>query len=175
MSSREVVLIIDFGSPYNQLLTRKVRELGVYSELHPHTITKAEVEALQPKAIILSGGPYYVYDEQQYRIDPAIFHLTIPILGICYGMQLIVDHFGGQVHHVAERTYELKTITFTEQSKLNADLPLEHHVIASIGDTIESLADELIVDAIDNDENIYALSHRDKPIYGVQFYPEAEK
>src|SRR5690625_7478317 len=95
MSGNELVLIIDFGSPYNQLLTRKVRELGVYSELHPYTISAEKVKKLNPKAIILSGGPYYVDDENKYRVDDAIFSNDVPVLGICYGAQLIAKHYGG--------------------------------------------------------------------------------
>src|SRR5690625_2125848 len=105
MSRNEVVLVIDFGSTYNQLLTRKIRELGVFSELRPHTITVDEAKKINPKAIILSGGPYYINDEFRYRIDEGIFSLGIPILGICYGMQLMADHFNGEVVHQNERTY----------------------------------------------------------------------
>src|SRR5690625_1204603 len=79
MSRNEVVLVIDFGSTYNQLLTRKIRELGVFSELRPHTITVDEAKKINPKAIILSGGPYYINDEFRYRIDEGIFSLGIPI------------------------------------------------------------------------------------------------
>src|SRR5699024_4589239 len=104
----EVVVVIDFGSPYNQLLTRSIRELGVYSELHPHTIEVGTLKELNPKAIILSGGPYYVADENRYRIDEAIYELGIPVLGICYGAQLLANEFGGKVTHHDARTYEKK-------------------------------------------------------------------
>src|SRR5690606_4672610 len=96
MKKRELALIIDFGSPYNQTLTRKIRQLGVYSELHPHTISDEEIERLAPSVIILSGGPYYVNDEHRFRAPEAVFALDVPVLGIGYGMQLIAEHFGGE-------------------------------------------------------------------------------
>src|SRR5690606_26630492 len=104
-----------FGSPYNQLLTRKIRQLGVYCELHPHTISAENMKQLRPKAIILSGGPYYVHDENRFRIDETIYSLNIPILGICYGMQLLVDQFGGQVSHENDRAYEKEQLLLTEE------------------------------------------------------------
>src|SRR5690625_4714992 len=97
MKNKDMILIIDFGSPYNQLLTRKVRKLGVYSELHSHKITAAEIQSIQPKGIILSGSPHSVHDEEKFICDEAIFDLDIPILGICYGMHLMTQHYGGEV------------------------------------------------------------------------------
>src|SRR5690625_342286 len=173
MSERELVIIIDFGSPYNQILTRTVRELGVYSELHPHTISLEKLQSLKPKAIILSGGPYYIDDENRYRVDGDLFDLNIPILGVCYGMQLIVDHFGGQVSYEGERTYEPKAIEFSPKSKLNLDLPVEHEVLLSEGQTTTELPKDFLVDAKDDQNRILAISHETKPIYGIQFYPEA--
>ena len=88
---------LDFGSQYNQLITRRIREFGVYSELHPHTITAEEIKKMNPKGIIFSGGPNSVYDENAFRCDEAIFEMGLPILGICYGMQLMTQHFNGKV------------------------------------------------------------------------------
>ena len=173
MSTRERVLIIDFGSPYNQTLTRKVRQLGVYSELHPHTISADEIKQLNPRAIILSGGPYYIDDDHRFRVDEAIFDLDIPLLGICYGMQLITDHFGGQVEFEKERTYQEETIEFSKGSQLNLDLPITHKVHMSEGFTISQLPASFVVEAKANKE-IVAFSHETKPIYGLKFYPEVE-
>lgn len=175
MSERELVLIIDFGSPYNQLLTRKVRELGVYSELHPHTIAKEEIERLNPKAIILSGGPYYVKDENRFQVDKEIYQLGVPILGICYGMQLIVDHFGGTIVQEADRDYEQSTVQFAKTSDLNLDLPATHNVWLSKGTPVDTLTDALTVEAKDKAGNVVALRHATKPIYGMQFYPEVDE
>ena len=85
---QEKIVVLDYGSPYNQLITRTIREFGVYSELHPHTTTAEEIKNMNAVGIILSGGPVSVYDEDAYGIDPEIFNAGIPILGICYGMQL---------------------------------------------------------------------------------------
>ena len=175
MSERELVLIIDFGSPYNQLLTRKVRELGVYSELHPHTIAKEEIKRLNPKAIILSGGPYYVKDENRFQVEKEIYQLGVPILGICYGMQLIVDHFGGTIVQEADRDYEQSTVQFAKTSDLNLDLPATHNVWLSKGTPVDTLTDALTVEAKDKAGNVVALRHATKPIYGMQFYPEVDE
>lgn len=175
MSERELVIIIDFGSPYNQILTRKVRELGVYSELHPHTISANELEKLNPKAIILSGGPYFINDENRYRVDEALFEFNVPILGICYGMQLIVDYYGGQVQHDANRAYEEKLVEFSPKSKLNLDLPLKQQALVSLGQSIDAVPNGFLVDAKDEGDRILAISHETKPIYGVQFYPEVDQ
>lgn len=174
MSERELVLIIDFGSPYNQMLTRKVRELGVYSELHQHTITEAEIKRLNPRAIILSGGPYYVQDENRYRVDEAIFELGVPVLGICYGMQLMTDQFGGQVRHDEARTYEQSSIKKIEANPLFDTLPDEQDVFLSFGDSIAEVPESFVVDATDEQGHIVSIHHKTKPFYGVQFYPEVD-
>src|SRR5690606_10752138 len=89
MSKEEMILVLDFGSQYNQLITRRIREFGVYSELRSHKLTAEEIRKLEPKGIILSGGPHSVTDEHSFRCDEEIFQLGIPVLGICYGMQLM--------------------------------------------------------------------------------------
>lgn len=172
MSQNEVVLVIDFGSPYNQLLTRSIRELGVYSELRAHTISVEEVEKINPKAIILSGGPYYIKDENRYRINEAIFSLGIPMLGICYGTQLIVDHFGGEITHEAERTYAKSGVTIKGKPALYSDLPDEQAVWQSYGDLIEKVPAGFIVDAVDGEDAVISISNEAAGIFGVQYYPE---
>lgn len=91
MSKFDKIIVLDFGSQYNQLITRRIRDLGVYSELKAHTMTAAEIKAWGPKGIIFSGGPNSVYDSSAFNVDPEIFNLGIPILGICYGMQLMAQ------------------------------------------------------------------------------------
>lgn len=172
MSESEKVLVIDFGSPYNQMLTRSIREMGVYSELKPHTISVEEVEKMSPKAIILSGGPYYVHDEYRYRIENAILELNIPVLGICYGMQLLTDFYGGTVEHHAKRSYEVKPLHVTAENSLFAGLSQEQTVFASAGDQIAEIPESFIVDATDEHGEVAAFHHIDRPLYGVQFYPE---
>ena len=94
---QELILVIDYGSQYNQLITRRIRELGVYSELHNPSITIEEIKELEPKGIVLSGGPRSVYADDAFTVDPEVFELGVPVLGICYGMQLMMQLNGGEV------------------------------------------------------------------------------
>lgn len=168
----EVVVVIDFGSPYNQLLTRSIRELGVYSELHPHTIEVSTLKELNPKAIILSGGPYHVADENRYRVDEAMYELGIPVLGICYGAQLLANEFGGKVTHHEARTYETTTVKVDKGAKLLENIET---VYRSNGDEITALAADFSTDATFTDGTIAAFSNEAKKFYGIQFYPEKEE
>ncbi|HLR42866.1 MAG TPA: glutamine-hydrolyzing GMP synthase [Pseudogracilibacillus sp.] len=168
----EVVVVIDFGSPYNQLLTRSIRELGVYSELHPHTIEVGTLKELNPKAIILSGGPYYVADENRYRIDEAIYELGIPVLGICYGAQLLANEFGGKVTHHEARSYETTNVKVENDGKILENIEA---VYRSNGDEITELPADFTADARFTDGIVAAFSNDAKKFYGIQFYPEKEE
>jgi GMP synthase - Glutamine amidotransferase domain len=123
LSSFDKIIVLDFGSQYNQLITRRIRDLGIYSELMSHEITADEVKALNPKGIIFSGGPNSVYADDALRVDPEIFKLGIPILGICYGMQLMAYNLGGQVKS-DNGQYGRAAITVTsDDAKLFANTP----------------------------------------------------
>src|SRR5699024_1876829 len=159
MENNEKVLVIDFGSPYNQLLTRQIRSLGVYSELLPHTVTAEKVREMKPKAIILSGGPYYVEDDNRYRIDDKIYDLGIPMLGICYGMQLLTEQFGGKVEHQQARTYEPTTVQLQTTSSLFADMQETQSVMASGGDVIQNVPETFQVDATFEHGEVEATTH----------------
>ena len=91
------IIVLDFGSQYNQLITRRIRDFGIYSELLPHDLSIEKIKAMKPKGIVFSGGPNSVYDKDALKVDPEIFKLGIPILGICYGMQLMSHDLGGKV------------------------------------------------------------------------------
>ena len=175
MDHNEVVVVIDFGSPYNQTLLRAIRELGVYSELRPHTVSYEEIKKLNPKAIILSGGPFYVNDEHQYRVDEEILTSGIPTLGICYGMQLLTDFYGGNVTHQSERAYESVKVNINVGSPLFNGLNREQKVYLSKGDTIETAPPNFEVDANDVSGKIVAFSNKQEQIYGIQFYPEVSE
>jgi len=123
---QEMIVVLDFGSQYNQLITRRIREFGVYSELHPHTITVEEIQKLNPKGIIFSGGPNSVYDKNAFSCDERIFDMGIPVMGICYGMQLMTQHFGGKVERASKREYGKAEIRIDHESLLFKDLPSEH-------------------------------------------------
>ncbi|MFS0865323.1 glutamine-hydrolyzing GMP synthase [Fredinandcohnia sp. 179-A 10B2 NHS] len=169
---QEIVVVLDFGSQYNQLITRRIREFGVYSELHPHTMTADEIKKLQPKGIILSGGPNSVYDPNAFSCDEEIFELGIPVLGICYGMQLMTKHFGGKVEKAQHREYGKATISVQHESALFATIPNEQVVWMSHGDLVVETPDGFTVDAVSPSCPIAAMSNEAGDLFGVQFHPE---
>ncbi|MED4137984.1 glutamine-hydrolyzing GMP synthase [Priestia megaterium] len=167
-----MIVVLDFGSQYNQLITRRIREFGVYSELHPHTITAEEIKALNPKGIIFSGGPNSVYGENAFHCDENIFELGIPVLGICYGMQLMTHHFGGKVEGANHREYGKAAINVQNDSLMYHELPKEQVVWMSHGDLVVETPAGFEVDATSASCPIAAMSSKDKNMYGVQFHPE---
>ncbi|EPE60740.1 GMP synthase, large subunit [Exiguobacterium sp. S17] len=170
---QEMILVLDFGGQYNQLITRRVRDLGVYSELHSHKMTAAEIRELAPAGIIFSGGPNSVYAEGAYRCDPEIFELGIPIFGICYGMQLMTHHFGGRVERAAHREYGKATLFSTpEASALYTGLPVEHTVWMSHGDLVMEAPEGFIVDGTNPSCPVASIKNDDLKMYGVQYHPE---
>ncbi|WP_022791673.1 glutamine-hydrolyzing GMP synthase [Weissella halotolerans] len=171
------ILVLDFGSQYNQLISRRIRELGVYSELKSHKLTAAEIKELNPQGIIFSGGPNSVYEEDAFTIDPDIFKLGIPILGVCYGMQLMAHMLpGGKVvaaEHAAE--YGETEITIEDPNTLLfADTPKQQVVLMSHGDSIESIPDGFTVSATSAHTPFAAMEDRQRNFYGVQFHPEVQ-
>ncbi len=167
-----MIVVLDFGSQYNQLITRRIREFGVYSELHPHTITAEEIKALNPKGIIFSGGPNSVYGENAFHCDENIFELGIPVLGICYGMQLMTHHFGGKVEGASHREYGKAAINVQNDSLMYHELPKEQVVWMSHGDLVVETPAGFEVDATSPSCPIAAMSNKEKNMYGVQFHPE---
>ena len=119
MQTFDKIIVLDFGSQYNQLITRRIREFGVYSELLSHKLTAAQIKEMNPKGIIFSGGPNSVYDDGAFQIDPEIFELGIPILGICYGMQLMAHNLpGGKVESADNKEYGKAIITVKDQENV---------------------------------------------------------
>ncbi|MCZ0704201.1 GMP synthase (glutamine-hydrolyzing) [Natronobacillus azotifigens] len=168
----EMILVLDYGSQYNQLITRRIREFGVYSELHSHRISIEEIKKINPKGIILSGGPHSVYGENSFRVNEAIFDLGIPILGICYGMQLITQHFGGKVERSSQREYGKADIKVTEGARLFTGTPHEQTVWMSHSDKVIEAPADFVVEATNPSTPIAAMSNKEKGIYAVQFHPE---
>lgn len=131
------IVVLDFGSQYNQLIARRIREFGVYSELHPGTMTLEEILALQDvKGIIFSGGPNSAYEENAPKCDPAIYTSGIPILGICYGMQMLTLALGGHVKASDLKEYGRTEIEIVKANKLFANLPEKETVWMSHGDQV---------------------------------------
>ncbi|KYC89562.1 GMP synthase [Heyndrickxia sporothermodurans] len=172
--TQEMIVVLDFGSQYNQLITRRIREFGVYSELHPHTITVDEIKKMNPKGIIFSGGPNSVYDENSFRCDEAIFDLGIPVFGICYGMQLMTKHFGGKVEPATHREYGKAKINVQPSAGLFKDLPNEQVVWMSHGDLVTETPEGFAVDAVSPSCPIAAMSDENRSLYAVQFHPEVQ-
>ena len=118
------IIVLDFGSQYNQLITRRIRDFGIYSELLSHKITAEEIKAINPKGIIFSGGPNSVYDQDAFTVDPQIYELGIPILGICYGMQLMAQNLGGKVEAAQDSEYGRADIqVLSDDAVMFKDLP----------------------------------------------------
>src|SRR6478735_4304668 len=132
----DTVLVVDFGAQYAQLIARRVREARVYSEIVPSTMPVQEMLAKNPAAIILSGGPSSVYAEGAPTIDPAVFTAGTPVFGMCYGFQLMARGLGGEVAHTGFREYGRTPVTVTESGTLLAEIPAEHTVWMSHGDSV---------------------------------------
>ncbi|MEQ1699800.1 MAG: glutamine-hydrolyzing GMP synthase [Ilumatobacteraceae bacterium] len=165
------VLVVDFGAQYAQLIARRVRELNVYSEIVPHRITAAEVAAKEPSAIILSGGPKSVHVDGAPSLDPAIYELGIPILGICYGVQLIAQQLGGTVGRGMRGEYGRAKVTVTG-GELLAGTPAEQDVWMSHFDAVTVVPDGFVATASSPDAPVAAMESAERKIWGVQWHPE---
>lgn len=168
---QELILVLDFGSQYNQLITRRIREMGVYSELHDHEISIEEIKKMNPKGIILSGGPNSVYEEGSFTVDPEIFNLGVPVMGICYGMQLMTKLLGGSVERANEREYG-KAVIKAETHSLFTKLPEEQTVWMSHSDKVINLPEGFNVIAHSPSCKYAAIENPKRNLYGVQFHPE---
>ncbi len=172
MQLKEKILIIDFGSQFTQLITRRVREANVYSEIHSHKISVNEVLKFNPSGIILSGGPMSVYDQDAPDFDAGILKIKIPILGICYGLQILTEKFGGKVEPAKDREYGRALLNVIKSSPLFNGISQTSQVWMSHGDYITKLPDGFDTVAKSDHTPIAAISNEDNRIYGVQFHPE---
>ncbi len=170
----ETILILDFGSQTTQLIARRIREQKVYCEIHPYSIDLSSIREMAPRGIILSGGPASVYDTDAPLSDPAIFELGLPILGICYGAQLMIQQLGGRVEKAVKREFGKAELAINYTRGLFAGLetdPARHQVWMSHGDRIEE-APGFEATAISSHSPFAALRHHEKPFVAVQFHPE---
>ncbi|MBC8350971.1 MAG: glutamine-hydrolyzing GMP synthase [Planctomycetes bacterium] len=168
----ERVLVIDFGSQYAQLIARRVREQNVYCEIVRHDITAERIRKHSPRGLILSGGPSSVYEDGAPQCDPAIFEIGIPVLGICYGMQLACNALGGQVENTPSREYGRSRVEVTSHSDLFAGMPEATDVWMSHGDQVAQVSDDFMPLAKTSTCPIAAVKHSSLPVYGIQFHPE---
>lgn len=168
----ERVLVLDFGSQYAQLIARRVREQNVYCEIVRHDISIERIQSHSPKGIILSGGPSSVYGEGAPRCDPRLFDLGIPVLGICYGMQLACDALGGKVGNTATREYGRARCYIASHEDIFAGVTDEMDVWMSHGDQVSSVSNDFMPLARTATCPIAAVKHDRLPVYGLQFHPE---
>ncbi|MBI3731959.1 MAG: glutamine-hydrolyzing GMP synthase, partial [Chloroflexi bacterium] len=166
------IVILDFGAQYAQLIARRVRELNVYCELLPHDAPRAEIERLSPRGFILSGGPSSVYDAGAPSLPPYLRAPSAPVLGVCYGMQLLAHELGGVVRPAGRREYGPATVSICDDSNLFRALPSSLNVWMSHGDSIEQLPAGFTTLAQSPNTPFAAMSDPARRIYGVQFHPE---
>jgi GMP synthase (glutamine-hydrolysing) len=166
------VVVLDFGGQYSQLIARRVRECGVYSELLPHHVGLEEVRKRKPKGLILSGGPASVYADDAPKLERELLELGIPVLGICYGMQLIARELGGQVEGAEVGEFGRSTLTVTDQGRLLAGTPSEQACWMSHRDTVFAPPPGFTALASSTASPVAALENVEAGIYGIQFHPE---
>jgi GMP synthase (glutamine-hydrolysing) len=171
-ATAERILVLDFGSQYAQLIARRVREQQVYCEIVRHNITPDQIATHNPTGLILSGGPSSVYGADAPRCEPGIFEMGIPVLGICYGMQLVCDHFGGTVDSTHTREYGRATCTVSASDDFLDDFPAQSQVWMSHGDQVQNVSDDFLPLAFTETCPVAAVKHRTLPVYGLQFHPE---
>ena len=170
--SSEMIAILDFGSQYGRLIARRVREHNVYSQIFPPDITAKQLWNLGVKGLILSGGPASVYDKNALKCDEKIFELDVPILGICYGMQLGCQILGAKIIPAQKREYGRTNLSIIDKSDLFANLPDSTIVWASHGDQVDKLSCDFEELAATETCPYAAVRHKKKNFFGVQFHPE---
>ncbi|MCB0751656.1 MAG: glutamine-hydrolyzing GMP synthase [Ignavibacteriae bacterium] len=172
MQSHNTILVLDFGSQYTQLIARKIREQNVRSIIYPFYTSLKKIKELNPKGIILSGGPTSAYEENSPQIDSEIFQLNIPILGICYGMQLITLNYKGKVEPAKNREYGKASIEIITNNEILKNVKNKSVVWMSHGDYITKIPEGFSVDSKTENSPICSISNSEKKIYALQFHPE---
>jgi GMP synthase (glutamine-hydrolysing) len=172
VTEHDLVLVVDFGAQYAQLIARRVREAKVYSEIVPHTMSADEIRARKPTAIILSGGPSSVYEPGAPQLDPALVDGTVPVFGICYGFMAMAQALGGDVAHTGQREYGRTRVSVLEPGTLLAGLPETLTSWMSHGDEVVAAPPGFTVNASSPRATVAAFEHPDHRLAGVQWHPE---
>ncbi|MBR9988020.1 MAG: glutamine-hydrolyzing GMP synthase [Desulfosarcina sp.] len=167
-----MIVIIDFGSQFNQLIARRVRECRVYCQIEPPTVTADQIRSWAPEGIILSGGPSSIYEKNSPRVDAGIFDLGIPVLGICYGMHFMVDTLGGKVKKADKREYGFASLDARQQKGLFSGIGKATVTWMSHGDSIDALPKGFSISASTANTKVAAMANIRKKFFGVQFHPE---
>lgn len=169
-----MIVVIDFGSQFNQLIARRVREHNVYCQVEPSDISISRIKALNPKGIILSGGPSSIYEKDSPSIDKSLFDLGVPVLGICYGMHYMVHVLGGTIQQARKKEYGFAMLQIKADSPLFKDMPSTFQCWMSHGDSAGILPSGFEITASTKNTDIAAVAHHGKQFYGLQFHPEVE-
>jgi len=169
---QDEVVVLDYGGQYSQLIARRVRECGVFSELLPHHVGVDEIRKRRPRGLILSGGPASVYADGAPRLDPELLELGIPVLGICYGMQAMVHQLGGRVEGAEVGEFGRSQLTVQEHGRLLADLPVEQSCWMSHRDTVYEPPPGSVALASSSESPVAAFEDVERGLYGIQFHPE---
>lgn len=172
MQHTETILILDFGSQYTQLIARRIRECGVYSEIHPFSLSVEQIRKLNPSGIILSGGPLSVYDNGAPSLKNEVFKLGIPVLGICYGLQLICNQLGGKVESADSREYGKALLKITHNHHLLENVKPESIVWMSHGDYVTAIPEGYDILGVSENSPFCSIANDREKIYGLQFHPE---
>ncbi len=172
VTEHDLVLVVDFGAQYAQLIARRVREASVYSEIVPHTTSVADLLARQPKAIILSGGPSSVYEPGAPRVDAGVFEAGVPVFGMCYGFQAMAQGLGGEVRRTGRSEYGRTRVEVLQPGTLLSDVPPRHRVWMSHGDSVVAAPQGFDVLAATADTPVAAFEDLDRRLAGVQWHPE---
>jgi len=174
-ASPRPVLVVDFGAQYAQLIARRVREAGVYSEIVPHSVSAEEIAQKNPLALVLSGGPSSVYEEGSPSLDPGVFELGVPVFGICYGFQVMAQTLGGEVAHTGGREYgRTDTTVVNSDDPLLAGQPASQTTWMSHGDQVRTPPPGFTVLASTQATPVAAFGNPEKKLYGVQWHPEVK-
>ena len=169
---KEKILILDFGGQYNQLIARRVRECHVYSEIKPYNYSLEKIKEFNPQGIIFTGGPSSIYEDDAPKCDNKIFELGIPILGICYGMQLMAFELGGVVERASKKEFGQMEVDFNTKTKLFDNMPLASQVLMNHADLVTKLPVDFETIASTKTCPIAGIANHNKNFYGVQFHPE---
>ncbi|MEL6326655.1 MAG: glutamine-hydrolyzing GMP synthase, partial [Cyanobacteria bacterium J06626_23] len=170
--NRQMLVILDFGSQYSELIARRIRETQVYSEVLSYRTSVEQLKQLSPKGIILSGGPNSVYDDYAPQCDPAIFELGIPVLGVCYGMQLMVQQLGGQVERAERGEYGKASLLIDDPTDLLTNVEEASTMWMSHGDSVTQMPEGFELLAHTDNTPCASIADHTRKLYGVQFHPE---
>ncbi len=170
--SHETIIILDFGSQYTQLIARKIRELNIFSEIHPYNVPLDILKSGKVKGFILSGGPSSIYEENAPKISSEVLDMDIPILGICYGLQLLMHLNKGRVNPAEKKEYGEAQLQINSSSKIFEGIPDNSTVWMSHGDKVDEIPPEFETIAHTYNSPYAAVHHKTKPIWGIQFHPE---